>query len=234
MNFKGIKRESVELLAINRFNNSKEFYDANKLKIKNGVLLPLYDLIDDLFELLTQINPDFILDPRRCVSRVRRDTRFTHDKSLYRENLWVMFRHQKNYLPTPMFWFEFFPDGYDFGCGIICATPSFMQYWRDRIKADPTKLTDAAAPALALGMKYRGEKYKRSKAAADGIVGEAAEWYDMKEPFLMHHTDGIANLAKPKKLEREIIDGYTALEPLYRYMLELTQSFNCELTENDI
>ena len=229
MRFKGIKPEGIELLAINRFNDSKTFYDENKNKIKEMVTLPLRDLLDDLFDTLVDINPDFILDPVRCISRVRRDTRFTHDKSLYRENLWMMFRHQKNHLPTPMMWFEFSPEGYNYGCGIISGTPAFMEYWRKAIKSNPAQLDDATACALSSGAIIEDNRYKRSKAEADGIDGVAAIWYDQKAPFVIKHIKGVKVLNQPKKLVNELSLAFKSFKPLYDFMLSVTTSYNSSL-----
>ena len=183
MNFKGIKPEGIELLAINRFNDSKTFYEANKAQIKELVTDQLRGLLDDLFDTLVEINPDFILSPARCISRVRRDTRFSNDKTLYRENLWMMFRHQKNHLPTPAMWFEFFPDGYAYGCGVICTTPAFMDYWRKAIKVNPAKIESIAEDLSNSGLKLDDERYKRSKASTDGIIGIAGYDYFLTVTF---------------------------------------------------
>ncbi len=228
MLFKGISPEGIYLLAENRFNDSKTFYELNKAKINELTVHQMRALLDDLFDTLVEINPNFILDPVRCVSRVRRDTRYTHDKSLYRENLWLMIRHQKNFLPTPCFWFEFFPEGYTYGCGIISATPTFMANWRQAIKSNPERIEATVQTALDAGFALDGECYKRSKAEADGITGLAAKLYDLKSPFISHTVKGIANLNKPKKLEKELIDGFKALTPFYDYCLTLTENFNCE------
>ncbi len=228
MKFEGIKPEGMFLLAENRFNNSKTFYEDHKKQIKALVTDQLRVLLDELFDTMVEINPDFILDPVRCISRVRRDTRFTKDKSLYRENLWIMFRHQKNELPTPSFWFEIFSDGYTYGCGIVSATPAFMEAWREEIKKNPQPLIDATEKAFSAGLVIEDNKYKRSKAAQDGISGIVADWYDQKQAFVLKHTKGIKNLAKPKKLVKELNDAYKAMQPLYDYMLSVTKQYNCE------
>ena len=233
MNFKGIKPEGIELLAINRFNDSKSFYESNKSKIKELVTDQLRALLDDLFDTLVEINPDFILSPARCISRVRRDTRFSNDKTLYRENLWIMFRHQKNHLPTPMMWFEFFPDGYAYGCGVICSTPAFMEYWRKSIKANPARIESIADGLSTSKLKLDDERYKRSKAAADSIDGIAAEWYDQKHIFVSHYCKSIKPLNQPKKLVKELTDAYTDAKPLYDYLLSLTKAFNGDLEGYD-
>ena len=227
MNYKGITPEAIFLLAENRFNNSKAFYEEHKKKINEGVVYPLRALVTDLQPTLERINPDFILDPVRCLSRVRRDTRFTADKSLYRENLWLMFRHQKNQLPTPVLWFEFFSDGYDYGCGIISSSPAFMEYWRKYIKKRPLPLLSAYEKVKDAGLSMNNERYKRSKAAVDGITDpDLAEWYDSKELFVTRHVNGVRRLNQPKALVSELDKAYGSMEELYRYLLDVTTRFN--------
>lgn len=227
MNYKGITPEAIFLLAENRYNNSKAFYEEHKKEINEGVVYPMRALVTDLQSTLESINPDFILDPVRCLSRVRRDTRFTADKSLYRENLWLMFRHQKNHLPTPMLWFEFFSDGYNYGCGIISTTPSFMEYWRKSIKQDPLPLLSAYRKVKETGLSMDTERYKRSKAAVDGVTDhELAEWYDSKQLFVSRHVNGVRRLNQPKALVAELDKAFNSMEDLYRYMLDITTRYN--------
>ncbi len=226
MLFKGISPEGIYLLAENRFNNSKDFYEQNKAKINELVIYPLRALLDDLFDTIVEINPNIIIEPTRSISRVRRDTRFSRDKTLYRENLWIMLRHQKNELPTPSFWFEFFPDGYTYGCGIISTSPTFMEYWRTAIRENPNRIEAAVQTALEAGFSLDDSCYKRSKAKLDGMIGLAGQLYDLKAPFLSLHTNGIANLNKPKKLVNELINGFKALTPFYDYCLRLTENYN--------
>ena len=234
MNYKGITAQSIILLAENRFNNSKAFYEEHKKEINEGVVYPMRALAADLQPTLESINPDFILDPVRCLSRVRRDTRFTADKSLYRENLWLMFRHQKNQLPTPMLWFEFFSDGYNYGCGIISTTPAFMEYWRKHIKSKPLPLLSAYQKVKDAGLSMDNERYKRSKAAADGIADpDLAEWYDSKQLFVSRHVDGVRRLNQPKALLAELEKAYGSMEELYRYMLDVTTRFNTRGVEDE-
>lgn len=229
MNFTGIKPDAIMLLAENRFNDSKAFYEEHKKQINEGAVIPMRQIVADLADLFESINPDIILDTRRCLSRVRRDTRFTHDKTLYRENLWLMFRHQKNTLPTPSMWFEFSPSGYNYGCGIISATPAFMEYWRKQIKGNPEPLIAATEKAETAGLKIESNAYKRSKAAADSVTDETlAEWYDQKCAFMIKEVGGVKRLNEPKNLISELKKAYTALSDLYRYMLDITTRYNGE------
>ena len=74
-NFKGIKPESIELLCLNRFNDSKEFYEEHKLELKEGITVPMRQIVLDLSGLMYEIDDKMFTDPVRCVSRIYRDTR---------------------------------------------------------------------------------------------------------------------------------------------------------------
>lgn len=227
MQFTGISPEAVFLLAENRFNNSKSFYDAHKQHIKDGIVIPLRQIVEDVSDIMLGMNKDMILQPNRCISRVRRDTRYTHDKSMYRENMWIMFRHQKNELPTPALWFEFFPDRYDFGCGLVSATPAFMEFWRKEIVVKDKALLAAVHKAEAAGLLPDCDLYKRSKADAYGIGGKLKYWYDSKSVFLTCQVEGLADLNNPDVLINKLREAYTAAAPFYKYCLQLTTKFNC-------
>ncbi len=89
--FSGISQDALFLMQLNRFNDSKSFYEENKEKIKHGVTVPMRQIAAALSEDMLDIDPMMNTDPVKMVSRVRRDTRYTKDKRLYRENMWIMF-----------------------------------------------------------------------------------------------------------------------------------------------
>lgn len=95
MAFHGFSAEGVDLLQLNRLQNSKEFYDAHKDEIKRLSIRPFHELIAEMTPEMVKIDPQFVTVPSRMVSRVRRDTRYTKDKTLYRANMWLFFRRAR-------------------------------------------------------------------------------------------------------------------------------------------
>ncbi len=228
MNFNGITSDAMFLLAMNRFNDNKAFYEENKEEIKEGVVLPLRRLVADLTPTMLKINPDMMLDPVRCISRVRRDTRYTHDKSLYRENMWIMFRHVKNWLPTAAMWFEVRPSGFEYGCGVMSSTPAFMEYYRKKLETDGDRFSDATKSFKRNKFEIFADSYKKSKADAEGIDGKLKEWYDLKEVFVIKRHSGIELLNKPEELLKLLKKDYTALSKFYHFLHETATEFNME------
>lgn len=100
--FKGFDQNGFMLLEMNKFNNSKDFYEGVKEDIKRMSIVPMRQLCSDLSDELYRIDPKMQLIPTKMVSRVRRDTRYTKNKELYRSNIWCMFmrdKHQWNNFP---------------------------------------------------------------------------------------------------------------------------------------
>ena len=69
MAFHGFSAEGVDLLQLNRLQNSKEFYDAHKDEIKRLSIRPFHELIAEMTPEMVKIDPQFVTVPSRMVSR---------------------------------------------------------------------------------------------------------------------------------------------------------------------
>ena len=95
MAFTGFPAAGIDLLQLNRLQNSREFYESHKEEIKRLAIQPFHELIAEMTPAMLEIDPLFVVTPSRMVSRVRRDTRYTKDKTLYRANMWMFFRRPR-------------------------------------------------------------------------------------------------------------------------------------------
>ena len=75
-NFKGFDPDGFMLLEINKFNDSKEFYETVKEDIKSKIITPMRQLALDLSEELLTVDEKMVLIPTKMVSRIRRDTHY--------------------------------------------------------------------------------------------------------------------------------------------------------------
>lgn len=164
MAFTGFHAAGIDLLQLNRLQNSKEFYQAHKDEIKRLAIQPYYELIEEMTPTMLEIDPLFVVTPARMVSRVRRDTRYTKDKTLYRANLWLFFRRpRKERESVPSYYFELHPEYWSYGCWGSCERGE-MEALRGMILREDKRFLEAfdavrACPQVALG----GEMYKRPK-----------------------------------------------------------------------
>ena len=220
--FKGIDPDGIMLLAENRFNDSKIFYDEHKAEIKNKVILPLYDLINDLTPLLSKTDDKMNLIPSKMVSRIRRDTRFSKDKMMYRENLWIMFmrnKHEWKYL-QPCMWFEFTPAGYNYGVGLFNCEPKAMQCFRKHLDEKGEAFLKAIKPIEKIKIKPSFEVYKKDRSM--GKDERLKLYYNAKEIYFISDLKPLQGLFDGSCVE-ELKTAIKAFTPMYNFLLGITE-----------
>lgn len=213
--FPGIQTEALFLLAENRFQDSKVFYEEHKPAIQAQVIRPLRHLVEQLTPAMLKIDPLM----GGGVSRVRRDNRYTHDKRMYRENMWITFMRDKRSWDwcVPAFYLDFSLDGADWGLGFYSATPTIMKTLRAHLEADPARAIAAVEAAEAAGFQLMGQPYARPRSTEETPL-LLRPFYNCKsivatrrEPVTMVSDDRL-----PQRLE----EGFAALAQLYRLLTE--------------
>ena len=218
MQFEGIGADMLYLLAENRFHDSKAFYEEHKPTFKRELIEPLRCLVAELMPTIQVVDPLI----GGSVSRVRRDNRYTKDKLMYRENMWIVFMRDKrtwNWC-VPEFYLDFSLNGAEWGMGFYGATPSMMKALRRRAEADPERVIKAIRKAKRAGFVLDGEPYARPRSTED-TPKELRPLYDCRNVSLnrMDTPDFVAN----GKLVDELRRGFLACAPLYAILMETVE-----------
>ena len=218
MAFSGIGAESLFLLAENRFQDSKVFYEEHKKEINKSVVHPLKQLIADMTPAMMEVDP--LMGGH--VSRVRRDNRFTHDKCMYRENMWIVFMRDKRAYNwcLPAFYLDFSVARAEWGLGFYSATPAVMRALRRRIEADIPRAEAAVTAAKAGGFTLGGNPYAKPRSTAE-TPDLLRPFYDCRSVDLCRaeNPDFVANDDLPETL----LAGFRALTPLYHLLMEAVE-----------
>ncbi len=218
MTYPGIAADSLFLLAENRFQDSKAFYEEQKPIINKTVVQPLKQLVADLTPAMLAV--DHLLGGH--VSRVRRDNRFTHDKHMYRENMWIVFMRDKKAWDwcVPAFYLDFSLARAEWGLGFYSATPAIMRALRSRIEADPERAIKAVKSAKKAGFELGGRPYARPRSTED-TPDLLRPFYDCKSVDLSRceAPDFVAGEDLPERL----LTGFKALTPMYQLLMEAVE-----------
>lgn len=214
--YDGITDEAFWLLGQNKFNNSKESYEANKAIIKLLALQPMLQIAEIISVDLEKIDDKMNLIPSKMISRIRRDTRFSRDKSLYRENIWLMFMRPKAEWPNyPCMWFEITPRSYSYGVSIFDITPRYMELYRNALKERPDDFLNAAKKAEAAGAVFFADNYKTTKPA--DIPDELKKYYSVKKMYFMAKSDDLSIL-KTSQIITELKAAYGEFAKMYNFL----------------
>ncbi len=124
-------------------NNNRAWFEANKPRYEALVREPALEFIDAMAPALSKFAPHFRADPRKMggsLMRVFRDTRFSRDKTPYKTNIGIQFRHTLGKdVHAPGFYVHIATDECFFGAGCWHPDPDALGKIRDLIAANPNK-----------------------------------------------------------------------------------------------
>jgi uncharacterized protein (TIGR02453 family) len=124
-------------------NNERAWFEANKARYEALVRGPALELIATMAPQLAKFAPHFRAEPRKMggsLMRVFRDTRFARDKSPYKTNIGIQFRHELGKdVHAPGFYMHIATDGCFFGVGCWHPEADTLGRIRDLIAAQPER-----------------------------------------------------------------------------------------------
>jgi len=224
MQYSGITPEALFLLSENRLRDSRDFYEEHKEQINALAIGPMRRIAQTAGEYLQGHDPLIAVVPGSMVSRVRRDTRFTKDKTLYRDNIWLSVGRGKTEWPLhPMFWFEFFPDRYWLGVGYWEQPPAFVEFFRRWIINNAEGFLAAYKKAQKAGYKLDGDDYKKPKVI-EGCSDELLPFMGKKSVYFPKESDDIEQLALPD-FPQTLCGEYKKLLPLYDCLAAVSDAY---------
>jgi len=121
-------------------NNERPWFEANKDRYETLVREPALDFIAAMAPELARFAPHFRSEPRKVggsLMRVFRDTRFSRDKTPYKTNIGIQFRHELGKdVHAPGFYVHIANDGCFFGVGCWHPEAAALGRIRDLIASD--------------------------------------------------------------------------------------------------
>ncbi len=223
--FTGFCEATFRFLKTNHSKNSKTWFEKNREQYQLMVLRPFQSLVCDLTAIMLSIDPWFEVRPAvdKTISRIYRDTRFSRDKTLYRDNVWLTFkRPSEDWKVSPAFFFELFPTWYRYGMGYYSASARTMEKFRNAIDNRPEPFLKATE--FYRQKKYyllEGEHYKRKLSVPH--PPEIMEWYSRKSFYLVCNKKKDKSLMS-SKLTGELKVRFLDLKLLYQYLVALHDS----------
>lgn len=218
--FTGFTQTGLDFLQNVKIHNSRQWFAENRTIYDNQLVKPFRALVEELTPTMLQIDQWFETKPAigKTLSRINRDTRFSKDKSLYRDRLWLTFkRPSKDWKESPCYFFEIDPEGYRYGLGYYCVPKQTMDIFRDEINQDHNKFLQVIN-CVKKPFELYGESYKRP--LVKDLPPKIANWYNRKDLGVIASSNQIEDLFS-KNLIQKLSKGFKQLIPLYDYLLKV-------------
>ncbi len=218
--FAGFSPEMLEFFLALRFNNNNEYFQENRARYEQAVQQPLRAFAEALAPTLSAIDGQFDVRPIRVVSRIRRDTRFSHNKDPFRDHMWLSWRYAGETIEQAMsFYWEITPETVRWGLGMYGEDKRMMDMVRRRIVAKPKELL-AIRKDAALGQRFAlcGNDYKRIEVPGE-VPDDLRPLYIKKGFYLqsVSQADDFPALYSGEILSRVQAD-FQRLVPLYNWL----------------
>lgn len=210
--------EFFSFLVENRLHDSKAWFESHREEYNRLVLEPLRGLVTEMAPILLEMDPGLVAQPAvgKTISRIFRDTRFSRDKSAFREHMWISFSREKpgRFQPVPELYFDLGPEGYSYGCGWYCPGTELMEALRRLVlEGDRTAKAAVRAAARQDCFQMEGDLYKRAKHPE--APPALRPWVERKELYFTCRGSDPGFLYAPD-LGKRVAEELTLLEPVYR------------------
>ena len=217
--FTGFSEETIQFFLDLKFHNYPAYFQQEHDRYVEDVQQKFYEMINDLAPDMLEIDPLMEVRPHKCLSRIHRDTRFSKDKSPYRDHLWFLFRHAGEPRDKSLFYyFELGPDRLSWGIGFWNENREALDLFRKRIIANPQGIL-ALIDDMNLDERKLipgGTVHKKMKVPSE-IPERLKNWYLAKDFYIGKYMPDYRMIYSEQILS-EVRKDFQTLAPLYRLM----------------
>jgi uncharacterized protein (TIGR02453 family) len=219
--FSGLPKDFFAFFNELHFNNEKRWFEANKTRYKSSVVEPLCALIAAIGESMPKVSKHIVCDARPnggSMFRIYRDTRFSKDKTPYKSNAGLHFRHALGRdAHAPGFYMHFAPKEVFFGGGLWMPEPDDLAKIRRRI-ADGPKDWAKVTSALASSKLFNGIEGEGLARPPKGFDADHPHVEDLKrKSFYVMHKSNERTALSPKLVD-EAMTAFSAAKPLMTFL----------------
>jgi uncharacterized protein (TIGR02453 family) len=176
-------------------NNDREWFKANQDAYENYVREPALEFINDFTGPLKGISEYFVTDSRTVggsLFRIQRDTRFSKDKTPYKTNTGMQFRHiMAKDVHSPGYYLHIQPGECFMGVGIWRPETKVAYAIREKIDEDPAAWKKAT----------RGKRFTDVFTIGGDSLKRPPKGYDPDHPYIedLKRKDFIASTRVSQK-----------------------------------
>jgi uncharacterized protein (TIGR02453 family) len=200
-------------------NNSREWFHARRDQYETHCRQPMIDAVERLGEDLRGIAPEMLFDPKVCLLRPFRDTRFSEDKTPLKTHIGATVPNRAlGRMNGAGFYFEIAPGWVWIGGGLWRPDTSQLQLVREHVAENHKRLTRIiSSPHLK---KIGGLQGDRLTRVPRGFAKDhpAADYLQHRQ--FMAFREEAATMATSKTFYRQLRSTLETIAPLIQFLNE--------------
>ena len=219
--FHGFSEDAFQFFRGLRKNNTREWFQPRKDIYDTQVRAVMEDLVGDMNHEFGKFAPQYIVEPKKAVFRIYRDTRFAKDKTPYKTHAAASFHRQgMEKLAAAGYYFSVSDTEIEIGGGLYMSEPGALRSVRTHIAGAHDRFAKIiASKALVASMgPLQGDTLTRVPKGFDADH-EAADWLRMKQWLFFKTLDGGEWMRKPA-LFKEVATRFKVIAPVIEFLNE--------------
>lgn len=217
--FPGFPPEALDFFRGLARHNNRDWFLPRKPLFEEKVKRPMYDLVDAVNAAMRRFAPDYVTDPAKAVYRFYRDTRFSKDKTPYKDHIAASFRHRQlgGEGGGGGFYFAVSHKEIGIGGGVYMPMPETLLAIRRHIEQNHQEFRKLIA-ARAVKRQFGGMQGEQLTRVPKGFCAEhpAADLLRYKQ-FLLY-TELEPGIATTRDLYREIVTRFKTMTPFLEFL----------------
>jgi uncharacterized protein (TIGR02453 family) len=203
--FEGFPPDLFDFLVELTANNDRDWFNAHKDDYERALREPARAFVRAMGERLEKVAPHLVADDRRAggsLMRIYRDTRFSGDKTPYKTNVGIQFRHEAGKdVHAPGLYVHFDLEEAFVGAGMWMPPTEALNAIRAKIDAEPERWTAITRdPTFVDTFRQSGDSLKRPPR---GFDKDHPLIEDLKrKSFILVHDLDPADAESPELVDR--------------------------------
>jgi uncharacterized protein (TIGR02453 family) len=216
--FPGFPKEGIQFFRSLMRNNRREWFQPRKQIFEDKLKQPMRELVMELNREMARFAPEYVTDPEKAIYRIYRDTRFSKDKTPYKDHIAASF-HRRSAVAhgDAGFYFSVSHKEVAVGGGVYMPSPETLQAIRQHLAAHHAefrKLIRGKAVRELFGEMQGSQLTRVPKGfAADGPAADLVRY----KQFLFF-VELAPELAATEALYGEIVRRFRAIAPFLRFL----------------
>jgi uncharacterized protein (TIGR02453 family) len=213
-------KQTFDFLSSLAGNNTREWFLEHKQEYEDLVRTPALDFISDMGNVLPVISPHFRALPKKVggsLMRVQRDTRFGRDKTPYKINIGIQFRHGVGKdIHAPGYYVHISPDECFVGVGLWRPDADVLFKIREGI------IKNGAAWVKARDDKHFNEHFELAGDTLTNAPRSFAKDHPLVEDLKRKDFIGLAGLSKANVTAGDfrnlVTERFKQAQPMMRFL----------------
>jgi len=215
-------RKTISFLKELSQNNNKVWFDKNRQRYEDEVRTPALNYIESMDQHMAKISPHFIVSAKKVggsLMRVHKDIRFSKDKTPYKTNIGIHFKHARGKdVHAPGFYFHIEPGEVFLGAGIWRPESSTLKNVRTLMDEYPKEWKKLANKLTSKNdFKFGGDSLKRPPK---GFDAEHPLIDDLKRKDFIAVSNLKISTVYAKDIDKQTARLFKAAAPLVKFICD--------------